>query len=148
MTPRAHLAFAAAATLVVGATIAWGFVLAGSPATRREARFDEQRLEDLQRIAEEIQFLVNRDDDEQTLEKPLPKTLAEAAKLATGSKLNLTDPENGKEYGYKVLNQTTYELCATFSQKRDWDTAVFWNHPAGAHCFRIDVTDSPFGRAP
>ena len=52
-------------------------------------------------------------------------------------------PETGEPYGYTVKDDHTYELCATFSQSRAWDTEVFWNHPAGPHCFTIDVLNPP-----
>ena len=143
MTLRIHAAFGAVASLVVAATVAWGFVLVGSPTTRRLERFDERRLQDLQIIVREIQSIVEDPNKKGTLKEQLPKTLEEAAQMARYEKLNPHDPETGATYVYRVKNETTYELCATFSQKRDSDVRVFWNHAAGTHCFTINVLDPP-----
>ena len=143
MTPRTHAVFAIAATTVVGFAVAWGFVLVGSPSTRRLERFDEQRLQDLQTIAREIQLMVEDPNEKGTLKEALPKTLAEAATRARDERVNPRDPETGEPYRYTVKSETTYELCATFARPRDWDSRVFWNHPAGAHCFTINVLDPP-----
>ena len=143
MTPRIHAAFAIVASVVVAFAVAWAFVLVGSPATRRLERFDERRLQDLQTIAREIQSMVEDPNDKGTLKEALPKTLEEAAKRARDERVNPRDPETGEPYVYTVKNETTYELCATFARPRDWDSRVFWNHPAGAHCFTINVLDPP-----
>jgi hypothetical protein len=131
--------------VVVAATIAWGFVLAGSPALRRVERFDEQRLADLRTIAQEIQLMVVDPNDrgKKKLKEPLPKTLAEAAERARSQRLNPRDPETDEPYQFTVTGESTYELCAAFSGERRSDMSVFWNHPAGAHCFTIDVLDPP-----
>lgn len=145
MNTKFHAGFALVASAVVAATIAWGFVLAGSPNVRRLERFDEQRLADLQTIAREIQFMVvdQNDKEKKTLKEPLPKTLAEAAERARDQRLNPLDPETAEPYQFTVTGETTYELCATFSSERQADTRVFWNHEAGPHCFSINVLDPP-----
>ena len=143
MSPRFHAAFAAVASVVVVTAVGWGFVLVGSPGTRRLERFDEQRLRDLQTIAHEIQLMVVNPHKKGTLKEALPKTLEEAAQRARNERVNPRDPETGEPYGYTVKNETAFELCATFSQQRDWDSRVFWNHPAGTHCFTINVFDPP-----
>ena len=143
MSPRIHGVLGIVASLVVAAAVGWGFVLVGSPAARRLARFDEQRLEDVQTIAREIQWMVVDPQDKKKLKEPLPKTLAEAAARARNERVNPRDPETGEPYVYRVKNETTFELCATFALARDWDSPVFWNHPAGTHCFTIDVLDPP-----
>jgi hypothetical protein len=78
-----------------------------------------------------------------TLKEPLPKTLEEAAQRARDERLNPRDPETDESYVYRIKNETTYELCATFRLKRDSDSRVFWNHPSGTHCFTINVLDPP-----
>src|SRR4051812_46921939 len=148
MSPRFHTAFALAASVVVVAAVAWGFILAGSPATRRLERFDDQRLLDLKTIVREIQSTtvdtgVTNPQDKKSLKAPLPKTLEEAAKTARGEKINLRDPETDEAYRYTVKNESTYVLCAIFARPRDEDSGVFWNHAAGAHCFTINVLDPP-----
>jgi hypothetical protein len=143
MTPRIHAAFGIVASLVVALAVAYGFVLVGSPATRRLERIDEQRLQDLQTIAREIQLMVEDPEDKKKLKEALPKTLVEAAARARNDRVNPRDPATGEPYVYRVKSETSYELCASFARERDWDSLVFWNHPAGAHCFTIDVVDPP-----
>jgi len=143
MTVRTHTAFGAVASIVVAFAIVWGFILAGSPSTRRLERLDEQRLQDLRTIAHEIQSLVVNPDKKRELKEPLPKTLDEAVQRSRGAKLNSRDPETGEPYRYTLKNQTTYEMCARFTRRRESDFLVFWNHPAGEHCFTINVLDPP-----
>jgi hypothetical protein len=143
MTPRIHVAFAIVASAVVALAVAWGFVLVGSPAGRRLERFDERRLQDLQTIAREIRYMVEDQNNKGSLKEPLPKTLEEAAKRARDEKVNPRDPETGEPYAYTVKNETTFDVCAKFARPRDSDSGVFWNHPAGTHCFTINVLDPP-----
>lgn len=143
MTARMHLFFAGAASLVVAFAIVWGFVLAGSPMARRMQRLDEQRLQDLQTIAEEIEAMVIETNGKRQLKAPLPSTLEEAVKHARATRINPRDPETGELYRYTLKNETTYELCAMFAAQRQSDYSVFWNHAAGEHCFTINVLDPP-----
>ena len=143
MTPALHRAFALVATLVVLGAIAWGFFVVGSPDTRRQERLDERRLEALQAIQQEIQQLVVNPDVPGELRAALPPTLADLVARARMRKIEPEDPETAERYGYRVLTPTTYELCATFDLPRDARREVFWNHPAGRHCYVIDVLDPP-----
>jgi hypothetical protein len=143
MTWRFHAVFAAFASAAVATAIAWGFVLVGSPGARRLERFDEQRLRDLQAIAREVHALVVEADQPPKLKGELPRTLKEIADRARNERVNLVDPESGEPYRYSVKSDRTFELCATFTRVRDSDASVFWNHPAGAHCFKVDVLDPP-----
>jgi hypothetical protein len=143
MTSRIHTLFSVASSVVVVAAVVWGFVLVGSPGTTRLARFDQQRLADLQTIYREIQSLCQDPDIKDELKRELPATLAELASLARYERINLTDPETGEPYRYTVKEATTYELCATFSLPRDSDVEVFWNHPSGESCFTVDALDPP-----
>jgi hypothetical protein len=77
------------------------------------------------------------------LKRPLPETLDELAELARFERINLIDPDTGQRYDYTVKDETTYELCATFTLERDSDVKVFWNHPSGTHCFTVNVLDPP-----
>jgi hypothetical protein len=149
MTSRIHAGFAAVASLVVGFAVVWGFVLAGSPAARRTQLFDARRLQDLQAIARAIQTQVMETaptkgaDTTKRLKHPLPKTLEEVAEKERFQKIYTHDPETEEPYGYTVVNATTFTLCANFSQAHNADFRVFWNHPAGEHCFTINVLDPP-----
>jgi hypothetical protein len=143
MTTSIHLLFSVASSVVVVVAVVWGIILAGSPKTARILRYDQQRLEDLQTIFREIQSICRDPDIKDELDDPLPKTLDELAERAENEKINLTDPETGQRYVYTLKDENTYELCATFSMKRDSDFEVFWNHPSGRHCFTVDALDPP-----
>lgn len=143
MNWRFHATFAALATVAVAAAVGWGFFLVGSPGTRRMERFDEQRLQDLQAIAREIRDLSVEVDQPSRLKQSLPQSLEGVADKARVERVKLRDPETGQPYQYTVKGESTFELCATFTMSRDSDESVFWNHPAGAHCFTIDVLDPP-----
>ena len=143
MSWRFHAVFAIGATVVVAIAIAWGFMIVGSPGTRRLERFDEQRLQDLQAIAREVHALVVDADKPPALKAQLPKTLEEVAERARSERIKRNDPETGEPYSYLAKDETTIELCATFTKARNSDSSVFWNHPAGRHCFTIHVLDPP-----
>lgn len=143
MTRRTHTLFSIVMSVVVLAAIVWGVALVGSPATARLQRFDYQRLADLRTVSREVQRLCQDPDIKDALKRPLPATLDELATIARSERINLTDPETGERYSYTIVDSTTYELCATFSLTRDSDQAVFWNHPAGRHCFTVNALDPP-----
>jgi hypothetical protein len=80
-----------------------------------------------------------------TITKPAKAVAPDLAALAADTlyqKLSVTDPETGTPYEYRVLNPVSYELCAQFSLPRDLQYDSYWNHPAGRHCYSIDVTDT------
>ena len=143
MTTKVHVVYSVALSMLVLTAIVWGVVLAGVPAEARLHRFDRQRLEDLRTIFREVQSLCRDPDIKKELKRALPDSLDELAVLARSEKISLTDPETGRRYGYTVKDETTYELCATFSLERDSDAKVFWNHPSGSYCFVVDALDPP-----
>ena len=143
MTAKTHVVFSIAMSMVVIVAVVWGIAVAGMPGMARLQRFDHQRLEDLRTIFREVQSLCQDPDIKEELKRALPDTLDELAALARSERINLTDPETGQTYVYTVKDATTYELCATFSLERDSDVEVFWNHPAGRHCFAVDALDPP-----
>lgn len=143
MTTRTHRIIGLVAVLVTMGVLTWGFLIVGSPDRRRLERLDERRVEDLQQITREIQRLVHDGRVRGVLKRALPKDLEEVKREAKYWKISLVDPETGEAYRYTVKTDTTYELCATFSLPRDKSREVFWNHPAGRHCFLIDALDAP-----
>jgi hypothetical protein len=142
MSSRFHTLFVSGMSVVVIATIAWGFYLVGSPEYRRLQRVDERRLDELKTIANEIRSIV-KPNHEKELREPVPATLEEAAKRARHIKIALRDPESGEPYRYVVKSETTFEICAKFALPRNSDLEVFWNHPAGQHCFTVDLLNPP-----
>jgi hypothetical protein len=144
MNASIHRFAAIAATIVVLAAVVWGFVSAGTPDFVRLERLDERRIDDLQAIVWAMQRHVrDPDSSRQLLKRGLPRKLEDLAKAVTDRKLSLTDPETGEPYEYEPTAWNTYRLCATFDLPRNATRRVFWNHPAGRHCFTIDVTEPP-----
>jgi len=125
--------------------VVWGIILVGSPSTQRARQFDDRRVEDLRTISNEILNTVYQGKtgipDARPV-NPLPKTLADAAAQATYQKLTINDPETGNPYVYTIQNATHYQLCASFNAVRDQSYDIFWNHPAGQHCYSFDVSSN------
>ena len=133
------------ASLVVIAAVVAGIASIGLPGAQRQARLDERRIEDLQRIVEAIE-LHHREHGR------LPADLATAA-ARPGWDLALLDPVSGEAYDYRPLQGDRFELCAVFatdSGKRGgpgWNPPLEWHHGAGRHCFKRDVDRSGKPRA-
>ena len=142
MTPPVHRIVGVAAVAVTAAAVGWGLWTVGSPENRRLEKLDERRLDDLRGIAREMRGLVYDAGDER-LERPLFDDLASLAAAARNRRVTIEDPVTGEPYAYRVLDTHRYELCATFARPRDADFEVSWNHPAGRHCFVIDVREWP-----
>ncbi|OGJ53884.1 hypothetical protein A3D11_04220 [Candidatus Peribacteria bacterium RIFCSPHIGHO2_02_FULL_49_16] len=139
--------FATIATLIVIGAIIGGFFLAGSPQSERVRRIDERRMEDLRSISNEILTIVYEGrpfepafpNTTLELKKPLPESLLEVQKNAFYVRLDVVDPVTKKQYEYRVINKTGYELCAVFDTARRGEYDIFWDHPAGRHCFTFDA---------
>ena len=143
-TTRMHRAFAGAAGGIVLLTVVWGFVVAGSPGTARLHKFDERRLEALRIIHSEIDdscLGAGRSSplEERQLQRPLPASLGEVADSAKQRRPDIQDPETGEVYGYEILDETRFRLCATFRLARDEEHDPVWNHQPGRQCFEFDA---------
>lgn len=120
--------------LVVGT-----FVVVGSPSAVRMKRVDMNRLSDLQSITYSIESYY------QTHEV-LPETL-DLLVTAYMSRDMIEDPVTGEVYGYSIIDDTTFSLCAIFDtntedqirrDQSDW-FGKEWAHPAGEYCFEKEV---------
>lgn len=90
---------------IVFASIAYGFVLAGSPAKQRDVRFDERRVNDLQSLQYAVvNFWQSRGQ--------LPQSLSELDALGYSMP---ADPATQKSYDYAVTGELSFELCADFA---------------------------------
>lgn len=133
---------------IVLIAIVWGIVLTGSPMNERERKFDDRRVEDLRTIQSEVSNIVYGTKatvpppQVPTPIRPVPATLEEVQKLAIFNKISTTDPETNQPYEYITRDATHYALCATFFAVRDLSYDIFWNHPAGYHCYEVDVTNN------
>lgn len=117
------------------ATIVSGILIAGSPKEARLRNFDLQRTSDLS----ELRFFVENYYREN---EKLPEDLT-----ATQLK-DIKDPESGQPYEYRIIDESTYELCAIFSLSAEESENSFrrfpgedeWHfHEAGKQCFQKKI---------
>ena len=147
--------FATLVVLMVSTVVVGGLYLAGSPSKVRAQNFDNQRLNELQQLSSviEMHYGANR---------ALPKTLQD---IQPPYPLTVNDPETKQPYDYRTTGDSTYELCATFALPTQNDvpngyprampypakpygviTPPDWTHPAGRHCFSLEVPPSPLNK--
>jgi glucose uptake protein GlcU len=134
----------AGVVIVVVAAIVSGFYLIGTPQDARAERFDRERVSDL----EELQWhIVEYYRAKQTL----PETLADLEDSIRYAEIPV-DPDSGVDYTYRVVEGTTFELCATFTRASDNDASHYtrpvpgpgvkgsdWSHGAGETCFKRTI---------
>jgi hypothetical protein len=146
-TRRMHVSFATAAGALVMAVLVGGIVIAGTPMTARLEQWDERKLEDLQTIRAEIGYIVleaGEAGSRPRIKRRLPKTLEEVVQLAEYSRPQIRDPQTGEPYEYEIIDETHFRLCAKFNLALDKTHEVFWNHPAGRHCYMVDVLEQDY----
>lgn len=138
-------------SLVVLASIAAGFILAGTPQTQRARRFDEERVNHLQTLQGQIIDYWSR-------KGALPEDLAVLSNDINGFQPP-ADPETGRPYDFRVLSPTAFELCADF-QTSALDSTQYrgpksrpampyrmdgsyvmqtWDHDLGHTCFTREI---------
>lgn len=138
--------FGIGAAVVVLGTVVWGMFFAGTPLAQRVRRLDEVRVNDLRSIQTEIYNIAYEGSDRYNgtpftrLPNPLPATLQDVVEDASYQRPSIVDPETGVQYEY-VVEGTDFRLCATFGAARDQEYDIFWNHPAGEHCYEFDGLD-------
>lgn len=134
--------------VIVFGAVSLGFVMAGSPFSARLVRLDERRVTDLREIHQAIQQMTTeRKQDTLTMTRPLPTDLEEVAAFRrtqqSGRELSLLDPQTGDADQYRSTSEKSYELCTTFTVERKKTFDLFWNHPAGKHCYSFKVESPP-----
>lgn len=121
-------------TVAVVSVVA-GVVIIGSPVESRMGERDQLRIADLQGIMNATDSFWARNDR-------LPESLQELADDPR-SAVRIQDPASVGAYEYRVLDDVSYELCATFDRESPAlpgrPTAEFWRHTAGRNCFALDV---------
>ncbi len=158
--PAATRAAAYAAAVAAVVLVAAGFATVGSPSRARSARFDAERIENLQKIQNQLV-------DYWQSKAVLPASLDELKDPISGFS-PARDPQSAKPYGYRAMGPSSFELCADFGL-RDFDTqhslppwleanagGGIWNHQAGHVCFTRTIDPKrhpphappPSGRAP
>ena len=101
---RRQIAWAMSGLILL--TIVIGFVIAGTPATQRARRLDEQRVNDLQIIQGQVL-------DYWTRKAALPAAAEDLNNSINGFTFP-HDPDTGILYTYRMTDTLSFELCATF----------------------------------
>lgn len=131
-----------------------GFFIVGSPREERLRQFDERRLSDLQSLQSEI-------IEYWRVKGTLPESLDLLKDDIRGFTPPL-DPETRQAYGYRIIDELSFELCAEFnrSNKDELDknkrppapalkfsyvfTPESWQHDAGRACFERTIDPDRF----
>lgn len=135
-------------TAMVVVTIAVALWVAGSPATERSRRLDNQRLSDLQAITYAVDAYYTRNAS-------LPGSIDDLMGTGPDNYYGLgrtTDPVTEMPYEYRVVSGATYEVCATFdvasdvedkelSARMPYPAGPQWTYTAGYHCFTVDAEE-------
>jgi hypothetical protein len=137
VTLTSRHAVAGFAILLVVAGVAGGLLILGPPGEERINRFDQRRVEDLQRIEEAVNVY-------RTRHGRLPTSLEELSREA-GIGINARDPGTMEAYEYRPLDERTFEVCAAFERESGQSSAAFaagfWSHGSGRQCFRLLVRE-------
>ena len=128
--------------VAVAVAVVAGLLVAGDPSEERERKLDEVRVDALRGLRSAI-------DDYRRRNGTLPHDLAGLTPPG-GPPVLAHDPVRGETYGYAVIDDSTFEVCATFDQASEVDPARMaydpWAHGAGRRCYRFRIR--PDGDAP
>jgi hypothetical protein len=138
LKPSLDKAIVAAATILVVVSIIAGLIVVGSPAQGRIERLDADRIEDLRGIMLAVDLFWTRN------ERP-PTSLGELMEDPR-VQVNTVDPGSADSYEYHLLDEDSYELCATFDRESPAPArrspTDFWSHGVGRQCFELSVDTS------
>lgn len=135
---------------ILAAAIVSGFFIVGTPAQARLARFDAQKVNDLQNIQSQVVSYYQA-------KRALPANIEDLNNpLMYGPVPN--DPQTQAAYGYEATGSLTFKICADFnSQSRGTQSSVAgdmvprlagikgvdnWQHPTGNYCFERTIDPS------
>jgi hypothetical protein len=118
-----------------------GFFIVGTPQSARLARFDAQKIFDLQNIQSQVVSYWQA-------HQKLPAGLSDIADPLSGFTVPL-DPETRASYEYKATGAYSFELCAVFNKEGSMEnynpayafpaspdlSASNWDHLSGRTCF-------------
>ncbi len=133
---------------IVAVAVIAGFFVVGSPMTARIRQFDERRESDLSSIQGNITYYWQS-------KQKLPEALEDLRDDLRGV-IVPTDPETNTPYGFRVLGERSFELCATFSlpsKQKDFSREPirepisildFWEHAEGTVCFERTIDPAFF----
>ncbi|MDD5623938.1 MAG: hypothetical protein PHI23_04490, partial [Candidatus Peribacteraceae bacterium] len=126
------------ATILLALVCGGWFV--GSPGQERLRKLDEQRVSDLQALANGVYDVVYKGlpyDSSTPLSESLPATVKEV--IAKSGVTRVNDPQTGEPYIYRVISSSRFEVCAVFALPGVHSYDSFWDHSAGEQCFSFDV---------
>lgn len=148
LTSRSRKVWTIISTVIILASIVWGFAVLGSPRTQQLLKYDQQKVSDLQNISNEVQNYYQ-------LKNSLPNTLADLS--APNYYVVQNDGQTGKLYEYNKTGNLTYEVCAEFNkasnEKSSYPTIQIqmypnnggtWIHPIGRYCFPQTIIPSNY----
>jgi len=140
--------YAGGAAIVVIVALVFGFMHSDTPKEARDMKLDQEQINDLS----DMEWRIN---DHYQINKSLPATIQE---LYVGIPTPEA-PEGREAYSYSIVDEDTYELCATFtnpsmdngntvtrpmpavmdeSMKNPYNN---WDHGEGRTCFERTVVD-------
>lgn len=135
----------AVVALVVIISVISGFFIMGSPATQRDLRFDQERVNELSSIQWQlINYWQSKGE--------LPEELS-ALEDSIGGYRVPTDPETDEAFVYTKTDERSFTLCATFNLESPvefnedayWPKYGFhngnWQHDAGEVCFEREIDE-------
>ncbi len=131
------------AILAVVSAIVLAFLEIGSPADARRDRSDAIRVERLTSLTRAVRAYF-------AAHKKLPANFDELAKKRPVSSPDLEDPVTKKPFEYRIVDETQFELCATFemdwtlerARKKGllyWEPLPFAEHKKGRQCFTLSA---------
>lgn len=132
--PKAWKTMVGVASVIVVASVIWGFTVIGSPSTNRDLRYDAQRLSDLQNIQWQV---VSHYQSKGVL----PGSLADLND-SISSYMTPIDPKTEAPYEYRTITATTtlsFELCATFA-KATQDLKGRGEYPGSGGSYTSDMS--------
>lgn len=134
------------AALAVAIAVISGFFIVGSPEQARLARFDQQKVADLQSIQWQVVSYWQQ-------KQKLPTALVDLGDPISGF-IVPRDPQSGESYGYRIVAlPRTFEVCATFNTESAGNAATVdrvavparpienenWYHGVGETCFERTI---------
>lgn len=136
--------------VVVVIAIVAGFIIVGTPGQARLARFDNEKVSDLQNIQYQVTNYFQA-------KRALPGALVDLENVLLDNSLPV-DPQSGESYTYNKTGNLTFELCAVFNtESRETQTTVAlepmsrplgtkgsdnWQHGIGQVCFERTIDPS------
>lgn len=151
--PKRKRAVEAGVAILAVATIIAGFFIVGTPADARLARFDAQKVNDLQNIQSQIVYYWQA-------KQKLPEKIDDLNNSLNYGPVPV-DPQSGESYVYQAVGALSFKLCASFNAESRGSQNVYyesrammpvpaggkgmvqdnWRHSSGQVCF--DKTIDP-----